>query len=174
MSIRSLKTSMKRERERFGGAWDAVLIDTNVFSYLGKAGDERAKLYRPHVEGKLVAVSFVTVGELHFGAAKAGWSPDKILRMQARLRATVIVPYDSGVCEAYGRIKASLPKSRVISDNDLWIAACAVRHSVPLVTHNRRHFDQIAELVVISEHRSDSERPAQPKLDLPGVSGAEP
>jgi len=78
----------------------------------------------------------------------------------------VIVPYDYAVCETYGRIKAELPKGRTISDNDLWIAACAIRHSIPLVTHNRRHFDDVKGLIIISEQKVDSELRSQAALDL--------
>ena len=34
---------------------------------------------------------------------------------------------------------------------DAWIAATALRHGLPLVTHNRRHFESIPALRVISE-----------------------
>ena len=40
---------------------DAVLTDTDVFSYLMKPKDTRGDAYRPHVRGKTVAVSFITV-----------------------------------------------------------------------------------------------------------------
>ena len=43
---------------------DAVLLDTDVFSFFLKAADTRATLYLPHVRGKTIALSFVTVGEL--------------------------------------------------------------------------------------------------------------
>jgi hypothetical protein len=35
-------------------------------------------------------------------------------------------------------------------DNDLWIAACALRHSVPLISNNRKHFEKISGLQLIS------------------------
>ena len=145
---------------------EAVLVDTNVFSYLGKSGDTRAALYRPHVHKKLVAVSFITVGELLFGAAKANWTKAKIDRMRKRLRSVVIVPYDYAVCESYGKIKAALPKGRTIADNDLWIAACAKRHSMPLVTHNRKDFDDIVGLIVRSEQKVAEDIASQGKLGL--------
>ena len=43
---------------------DSVLLDTDVFSFLAKARDTRGDAYRPYVEGKTVAVSFITVGDL--------------------------------------------------------------------------------------------------------------
>lgn len=128
------------------------------------------------MKDRLVAVSFITVGELQFGAAKDNWSKAKIEKLKARLRSIAIVPYDYAICETYGRIKAALPKGRTIADNDLWIAACAMRHSIPLVTHNRKHFDEIKGLIIISEQKVDSEMRAQATLNLTdkGPSRSEP
>ena len=63
---------------------EAVLLDTDVFSYLMKRGDQRGEIYKPHVRGKLVAVSFVTVGELLFGAYKKNWGTSKIEDLNQR------------------------------------------------------------------------------------------
>lgn len=49
-----------------------VLIDTNIVSYLMKKRPE-AEAYVPHLQGKLTALSFITVGELYYGAEKGGW-----------------------------------------------------------------------------------------------------
>src|SRR6266446_8452431 len=68
-----------------------------------------------------------------------------------RLKAAVIVPYDLELCKEYARVKCSLDSQRNAPGNDLWIATCAIRHSIPLVTHNRKHFDGIPRLVLISQ-----------------------
>jgi tRNA(fMet)-specific endonuclease VapC len=111
-------------------------------------------------------LSFVTIGELLYGAAKVGWSKGKMEKLKARRRSVVIVPYYYAICETYARIKAALPKGLTIADNDLWIAACAMRHSLPLVTHNRKHFDDIKGLIAISEQRVDAEIKSQAALEL--------
>lgn len=130
----------------------AVLVDTNVFSYLMKSGDTRAAMYVPHVEGKSVGVSFVTVGELYFGAYKRNWGAAKIEDLDGRLRSVVIVPYDLPLCTTYASLKSkTISSGRTIPDNDLWIASCAVRHSIPLISHNRQHFVRIPGLMLISE-----------------------
>lgn len=130
---------------------DAVLLDTDVFSYLMKSNDTRAEAYRPHVKEKTVAVSFITVGELHYGAEKKEWSATNRQNLEERLKAVVIVPYDAELCRTFGRVKASLPKGVVVATNDLWIAACAFRHAIPLITNNRKHFEKISGLKLISE-----------------------
>jgi tRNA(fMet)-specific endonuclease VapC len=129
---------------------DAVLLDTDVFSYLMRPKDARGDAYRPHVKGKTVAVSFVTVGELYYGAEKRKWSAKNLSHLREKLKAVVVVPYDEEVCRAYARVRASLPSGIVVEANDLWIAASAIRHAIPLVTNNRKHFERIPNLKLIS------------------------
>lgn len=134
---------------------DEVLLDTNVFSYLSRKDDTRANLYRPHVLHRTVAVSFVTVGELYYWAERRQWAPGRVRDLEGHLNAAVVVPYDIEICRTYAKLKNSLRSAtgshRLIGDNDLWIAACAVRHALPLITHNRRHFEGIPGLKVVSE-----------------------
>src|SRR5688572_10041925 len=112
---------------------EAVLLDTDVFSYLLK-GDSRAGFYKPHVAGKTPAIAFVTVGELFHWTVKRKWGPRKIANLEQSLRSTIIVPYDLEICRIYGRLKSELRtidgSDRVVGSNDLWIAACAMRHSL--------------------------------------------
>lgn len=68
-----------------------------------------------------------------------------------RLKAVVVVPSDHEVCKEYGKLKAKLREAGiVVADNDLWIAACALRHSIPLISNNRKHFEKIPGLQLIS------------------------
>jgi tRNA(fMet)-specific endonuclease VapC len=147
-----------------------VLLDTDVFSFFMKSGDTRIKIYAPHVQGKLLAVSFITVGELLFGSAKKKWGRAKIADLNQRLRSVVIVPYDFKLCSTYGDLKAKLHEAgRGITDNDLWIASCAIRHSIPLISNNRRHFEGIPGLILISEAPLISEIESQGVLPIPGL-----
>ncbi|MGB7284480.1 MAG: PIN domain-containing protein [Candidatus Acidiferrum sp.] len=129
---------------------DAVLLDTDVFSFLSKPRDSRGELYRPFVKGKTIALSFISVGELYVWTIRRKWSPSRIAVLERHLRDLVVVPYDLELCREYGKVEASLLPGRVVSANDLWIATCAIRHSIPLLTHNRKHFDGIPRLRVLS------------------------
>lgn len=131
----------------------ARLLDTNIVSYVMKGG-EMAKAYTPHIRGWLLAVSFVSVGELYFGAEKAGWGEKRRRKLEQTLRGFVVVPYDNGVARSYGKLMAAERRAgRTIAPNDAWIAACALRHQVPLVSHNARHFKDIDALTLITEWR---------------------
>ena len=131
---------------------DVVLLDTDVFSYLMEPGDQRGRPYLRHVEGRITALSFITVGELLFGASRREWGPKRTDDLQRRLQRAFVLPLDHDVCSVYARLKTRLwRQGQILADNDLWIAALALRHGVPLVSNNRRHFERISGLVLISE-----------------------
>ena len=124
------------------------ILDTNIVSYLMKGG-QLAEMYEPLLQGQLLAITFVTVGELYFGAEKANWGEKRRKNLETTLRDFIIIPYDNEVARCYGRLVAERRKSgRSISTNDAWIAACAVRYAMVLVTHNAKHFKGIAGLKV--------------------------
>ncbi len=135
---------------------DAVLLDTDVFSFLMK-NDTRGVAYRSHIKNKTVAISFVTVGELYHWAEKRNWSEKNRQSLEDRIKAVVVVPYDAELCRVYGRLRASLPTGITVAANDLWISACSLRHNIPLLTNNRKHFERIPHLNFISESPSKIE-----------------
>ena len=128
-----------------------LLLDTDVFSFLLRPGDTRALLYQPHVRDKDIVLSFITVGELYAWVEKRRWGGRTTALIEDRIASAVVLPFDRDLCRVYGRLKAALPAGRVMPPNDLWIAACAVRHDIPLATHNRRHFEAISGLRIICE-----------------------
>ena len=145
---------------------DAVLLDTDVFSYLIRPGDRRGDVYRSHVLNKTIAISFITVGELYYGSIKKGFVERTLASLEERIKSAVIVPYDQELCREYGRIRHSLPAGVTVGTNDLWIAACAKRHSIPLITNNRKHFDHIVKHAGLKMITESQPRPA--KIEKPG------
>jgi tRNA(fMet)-specific endonuclease VapC len=114
-----------------------IILDTNIVSYLQKGGLE-GEAYLPHVQGKLLSITFITVGEMYYGAEKANWGEKKRNELETTLRNYMVIPYDHEISRCYGRLVAERKRNgKPIAPNDAWIAACAVRHSVPLVTHQR-------------------------------------
>jgi tRNA(fMet)-specific endonuclease VapC len=122
-------------------------VDTDVFSYLRSNRAPYASLYRADVEGKLAAVSFITAGEMFFGAEKKSWGPERVSQLQEKLRKVTIVPFDFEVCRVLARIRNAGEKSGIpVAPNDLSIAACAIRHSIPVITKHEAHFQAIPGL----------------------------
>jgi predicted nucleic acid-binding protein len=122
-----------------------------VFSFYQKR-DTRAAQYDKHTKGKKWALSFVTVGELLLWANIRNWGPTKVANLKASIERTGVIPYDEQLCQTYADLENKLRKAgKKVGDNDLWIAATAVRHSIPLISHNRKDYDNIPDLVLISE-----------------------
>ncbi len=128
-----------------------VIVDTDVVSFLFK-GDTRAQLYRPHLQGMTLALSFMTVAELYQWAYIRTWGKQKLTRLEDQLRKYIIVPYDNELCKQWATVSVERQRlGKPISVQDAWIAATALRHGCPLVTHNRDDFANITGLMVISE-----------------------
>lgn len=136
-----------------------LMVDTDVYSYVTSTNPTRGVPYKRHLEGHEIALSFISVGEQYAGyrkkISKGEWKEAQLAILEARLAVVVVVPYDIEVCRTYGALKAALKNpdgsDRVVAPNDLWIAACAVRHSLTLVTNNHKHFIGISGLKIISE-----------------------
>jgi predicted nucleic acid-binding protein len=128
-----------------------LMLDTNIVSYLLKK-NEIVRPYLQHFSGKLLFLPFISVGELFLWAESAGWGQKRRAELEERLRNYVVVPYDHEIARLYAQIAAERKRNgRPIGLHDAWIAACAVRHGVPLATHNAKDFEGISALEILTE-----------------------
>jgi len=126
------------------------LIDTNIASYLF-CGDTRAEPYRDYLAGKSIGASFMTIAELRHWTLARNWGAWRREQMEALLTRYTIFYADDDLCRAWAIIVAERERiGRPIDTADAWVAAPAWLLSIPLVTHNIRHFADIAGLQVIS------------------------
>ncbi len=126
----------------------AVLLDTDVFSFLLK-GDSRASAYTRMLQGERLALSFMTVAELFQWAGVRKWGLRRIEHLEQALAAYIVVPPDIEMCRLWGHVRAERQSlGHPISPQDAWIAATALRHNLPLITHNSGDFERIANLTV--------------------------
>ncbi len=121
----------------------SVVIDTGVFgAHMTPTGKLLASGYRPLFEGRPSVISFVTVAELRFGAAVAGWGSRRQKRLDQELAQTKIVWASPGLTDAYVRLRAWCVKNghglgQKDHEADRWVAATAMRLGLPLVAHDR-------------------------------------
>jgi len=136
----------------------AVLLDTDVLSFFAKA-DTRASLYAPDLAGRQLAVCFQTVAELRLWALVRRWGPSRQAALDALLSRTVVLAYDAIMALRWAEVTAHRRRAgRPIDCGDAWIAATALRHGVPLMTHNARDYEDIPGLTLITA--KGNERPA--------------
>ena len=125
---------------------NAMLLDTDVASYLFK-NSPRAKDFRPFLEGRQPTLAFVSVAELYKWTLKRRWGQKKVDRLENSLRRYVIVPYDRDLAWAWARVVATCEDAgRPMAPSDAWIAAAALRHDMPLLTNNLKHYEAAESL----------------------------
>jgi predicted nucleic acid-binding protein len=128
---------------------DRGVLDTSVF--IASETGRQLDAARLPLES---AISAVTVGELHVGVLAAG-----DLDIRARRLATLeaiseieLLPIDAAVAASWALLRVHLAETgRRLNVNDLWIAATALAHGVPVVTQDDDFgaIDGVAGLTVI-------------------------
>ncbi len=128
-----------------------MLLDTNIVGYFFRA-DSRAKAYERHLIGQTRYIAFVTLGELYQWLFLRPFSEVNRQRLLSYIAQHVVAPYDDQLVWTWAELSAGCRKrGQTMSAEDCWIAATALRHAMPLVTHNRKHFENVPGLTVISE-----------------------
>lgn len=118
---------------------DAILLDTNVASFFlpFKNRPERS-LYYPLLSGKRWVLSFQSVGELLQLPERNGWGPDRRHRLDVFLAKFLVVPADAELAATWARVSVQAERlGRRLETADARILATALRHDLPLVTHDR-------------------------------------
>lgn len=126
-----------------------ILLDTDVLLYVMGTGLEEAR-FRPVVDGKALAVSFATAGEVTMHVRRSPNPAAEKAVNRILLGQIVHLGCNQEVSRRWGELAASnasrTPDGRVRHSNDLWTAAVALRHDLPLATNNRKDFEGIPGL----------------------------
>ncbi|MCS6774140.1 MAG: PIN domain-containing protein [Anaerolineae bacterium] len=92
-------------------------------------------------------MSFQTAAELYFWAYRNQWGQQRFDELKRALDRFVTLFPDEETGRLWGEIRHQrMKQGRAISPQDAWAAACAVRHSAPLVTNNASDFSGISGL----------------------------
>lgn len=131
---------------------ESLVLDTNIISFLMR-NDSRIRLYLPHFEDSILAISFMTVAELYEGAYRKGWDATKFADLELEIEKYALIPHSAATCRLWGQIRAQRRRQPIAVD-DAWIAAAALGLDCPLLTHNPGDFQGIAGLKIITEHKA--------------------
>jgi predicted nucleic acid-binding protein len=128
-----------------------VVADTDVMSFVFDQDRVRAARYESLIEGRTVYLPFVVIGELLYRVERRAWGPARRARLNEFLETCVVVHSAPDIVQNWARLRADAARSgQPIERQDAWIAAVALTLGLPLVTHNRAHFEAVSDLVVIS------------------------
>ena len=129
---------------------NAAIVDTDVVSMLFK-GDSRAVAYRPHIMGRLLGISFMTLAELERWPLERNWGQARRFELTQYLARYVVLPVSRELCCRWAEVSfAARSKGRPIQTAGAWIAASALHYQVPLITHNRDDYEAVDGLVLLS------------------------
>ena len=96
-----------------------------------------------------LAITVISVGELVHGTHKSSRTAENLARLDVLLATVTVLSYDEASARRFGLVKADLERAGApLGDLDLQIACIALQHGVPLVTHNRRHFERVSGLAI--------------------------
>lgn len=97
-------------------------------------------------EASAIFVPSIVLGELYFGAQKSGRVEANMRRVDDLAASEAILDCDAQTARFYAIIKNELRiKGQPIPENDMWIAAVALRHDLTLVTRDA-HFGNVEDL----------------------------
>lgn len=129
---------------------DPAVVDTDVLSFWQKK-DKRGSDYSAALAGRTLVISFQTVAEQLRWAEERDWGERRRVELEAYLQQFLVYPYSADLAREWAAIMAATSKAgRLMSAGDGWIAATARLIGAPLATHNRKHFEAVPGLSLVT------------------------
>ena len=128
----------------------AYVVDTDwVIDYLINREETKRKLKELRRAG--LAVSIVSVAELYEGAYYARDPGRSQQVLEAFLRQVPTLGVDREICKIFGKERGRLrQQKKTVSDFDLLIASTCLCYDLTLLSNNRRHYEMVEGLRIVS------------------------
>ena len=129
------------------------LVETDWAVHWLRGGEEIVnRLSVLQIQG--VGLSVISLAELYTGVNYSTDPASARTGLDDFLSLVTILGVNHDICQIFGEENARLRKEGlVIGDFDLLIAATCLHHGLKLLTNNRRHFQRIEGLEIISAER---------------------
>ena len=122
-----------------------ILLDTDICISLLR-GNQAVIQHRKKYTDR-IAVSFMTVAELYYGAEKSANPAKNKMVVEQFLLTVNIINSSKAMMRRFGQLKSRLERlGTPLADADLFIAATSLETCEFLVTGNIKHFNRIDEL----------------------------
>ncbi len=124
-----------------------ILLDTDICIHILRGNNKVIEERRKYPDQ--VAVSFITLAELYYGAEKSANPLKNRSLIEQFLLTLAVIHSDNQIMQRFGKLKAELEGlSKPLADADLLIAATALEKCNLLVTGNVKHFKRIEKLAL--------------------------
>lgn len=125
------------------------LLDTNICIYIIKKRPEKVLEKFNTLSLGDVAISSITLAELHYGIMKSSNPKKNREALDKFLTPLEILDFDYFATMEYGKIRADLEKNGTpIGPLDTLIAAHAKSQQLTLVTNNEKEFRRISDFKI--------------------------
>jgi tRNA(fMet)-specific endonuclease VapC len=122
-------------------------VDTSVVVAILR-GDPAAESAAAQAEE--LFTSDIVLGELYYGAYNSLNPQHNLDQIRRFAESCYVLSTAPAIAHQYGVLKQALRQAGTpIPENDIWIAATALLHRLPLATRDR-HFEHIAGLTVLN------------------------
>ena len=126
------------------------LVDTDwTIDYLNGVSRIVQNLDNFLIEG--VSISIISLAEVYDGILGAISPEESEQLLNSFLTFVEVMPLDDATCRIFaGERRRLRAAGNIIGDFDLLIGSTALRHGLTLLTNNRRHFERLQDLNIIS------------------------
>lgn len=124
-----------------------MILDTNALSAFAD-GDKG--ILPALKKAAFLAVPVVVLGEFYFGIRQSRLRKTYEKWIEENMPLWKMLDVTRRTAKHYGAVHSELKKAGTpIPENDVWIAALAMEHDLPVLTRDA-HFDKVAKLSVVS------------------------
>lgn len=125
----------------------SAILDTNAVIALFANEASIGQLLTGMTE---VFVPVIVLGELYYGAKKSARASANVARIDAYAAGSAVLLCDLLTSQYSGQIKNVLRvKGQPIPENDIWIAALALQHNLPVATKDA-HFSSVDGIAILA------------------------
>ena len=98
-----------------------------------------------------LCTSIISLAELYEGVYGSRNFEDSLDALETFLDGITVLSVDHDTCKIFGRERNKLRKQgNIIGDFDLVIASICLKHNLTLLTNNKKHFERIDSLRIVS------------------------
>ena len=124
-----------------------MILDTNAVSALFAGDTDLEPLLARQQRLKLPVI---VIGEYRFGLFRSKLRKSIEPLLKTLIRESDVLPVDERTAEVYAQLREDLrDRGRPIPENDMWIAALALQHEVPVISRDD-HFDEVRQIVRVA------------------------
>jgi len=133
----------------------AILLDTSIASLFHpkRAPNSVLLLYEHNLLNHTPTISFQTAAELFLWADQNQWGPRARAELEMVMAKFAILEVDTQLMRTWAKVMRDCRLAgRRLDTDDAWVVATAIRHNLPLLTHDRDMTDLPIDKLNIITH----------------------